>query len=196
MLVDTTCAYCHASIQKRQVDINKTDKSFCNSSHAAKYNNKKYPKKVKEKKLCIECGINEVSVKGVRCLSCASSHNKTTKCIICGKELKDTRRRKCSYCNIKIRRQRIKLKAIQLLGGKCARCGWTGDPAAFEFHHRDKSQKEFCISRYSNKKWELVKNELAKCELLCANCHRIKHSDRNGKTFTEEVNNYKGRSLG
>ena len=62
------------------------------------------------------------------------------------------------------------------LGGKCNRCGFTGHPGAFHFHHIKPSEKEHELN--SNKlltkdRW----NELTKCELLCANCHQTEHSN-------------------
>lgn len=73
-----------------------------------------------------------------------------------------------------------KVAAVQILGGKCQRCGFT-HPGALQFHHRDPSQKLFNISSKtltSPKKypWDLVAAEIKKCDLLCANCHFIEHN--------------------
>ena len=61
---------------------------------------------------------------------------------------------------------------------KCMRCGFEGEPAQFDCHHRDPEKKSFKIAKnfkfaYSSKKRML--KELAKCDLLCANCHRLIH---------------------
>lgn len=104
-----------------------------------------------------------------------------SKCNICNKEftqLQGRNRSRCNSCNTRLRRLRNKLKAINLLGGKCNRCGYNVHPAALEFHHKDSSEKEFNIARYCNKKWEVVEAEVLKCELICSNCHRIEHSSR------------------
>jgi predicted HNH restriction endonuclease len=44
----------------------------------------------------------------------------------------------------------------------------------FEWHHVDPTQKERLVSEMLNR-WSLpsIKKEIAKCILLCANCHRI-----------------------
>ena len=70
-------------------------------------------------------------------------------------------------------------KAVDYLGGKCKICG-ENHPAALSFHHRDPKQKEFDVSRkiQSTAKWEIIKTEVDKCDLLCENCHRKLHFDQ------------------
>ena len=69
--------------------------------------------------------------------------------------------------------RRKKLKAIQHYGGKCVLCGYNKCIYALEFHHRDKTTKverpTYIIMRW---KWERVKEELDKCDLVCSNCHK------------------------
>ena len=60
-------------------------------------------------------------------------------------------------------------------GGKCSQCGWNKHIRGMEFHHQDTS-KEFCISESYKKTWEIITEEVDKCVLLCANCHRIEHA--------------------
>jgi hypothetical protein len=68
-------------------------------------------------------------------------------------------------------RRRMKLKAVEYLGGKCSRCGYNRCVRALSFHHRDPKQKCFGIANSSTKSWEIVKTELDKCDLMCMNCH-------------------------
>jgi methionyl-tRNA synthetase len=75
----------------------------------------------------------------------------------------------------KLKKRRRKLEAIEYLGGKCNNCGGMVHPAAFEFHHRDPAGKERDPSKMLNLSWERAKAELAKCDLVCANCHREIH---------------------
>lgn len=72
-------------------------------------------------------------------------------------------------------RKRMKLKAVEYLGGSCKMCGYNKCVSALDFHHRNPNEKEFSIGREIHS-WELVVKELDKCDLLCANCHREIHS--------------------
>lgn len=68
-----------------------------------------------------------------------------------------------------------KLMAIDYLGGKCIKCNFKGSPAAFDFHHRDMSEKEININQALKWSWERLVKELDKCDLMCSNCHRELH---------------------
>ncbi len=119
-------------------------------------------------------------------------------CKICGNKFKDYQdrgRARCGSCNTKIRRYRAKAAAIKYLGETCKNCGWRGNQAAFQFHHTDPIKKDFIIGNVANTTWEFIKNESAKCMLLCANCHAIKHSTKSNNRFLQEARNYRGRKL-
>lgn len=65
------------------------------------------------------------------------------------------------------------LEAVGLLGGKCKTCGLVDDPIVYDFHHRDPSTKSFAISeRMGYSPWQIIKEEVMKCDLLCSPCHR------------------------
>lgn len=68
--------------------------------------------------------------------------------------------------------------AIAYKGGKCASCGGTFHQAVYDFHHLDPSIKEARSSIFLNWSWKKLKTELDKCILLCSNCHRIEHYDK------------------
>lgn len=66
----------------------------------------------------------------------------------------------------------------EVLAGKtCSRCS-ESDSDCFDFHHKDPSLKEFNMGEVLMRKMgkERILNELAKCEILCANCHRKHHA--------------------
>ena len=112
------------------------------------------------------------------------------RCRLCKKEFKDyqnKKRTRCGSCNTKIRRMRNKNRAIEYLGGSCVRCGYNEHPAALQFHHTDSSTKEFNIGQVANRAWDIIETELNKCELICANCHCIEHSNRTSKEFLDEL---------
>lgn len=50
--------------------------------------------------------------------------------------------------------------------------------AALEFHHINPDEKEFQLDmrHLSNTSLERLQNEVNKCQLLCANCHREVHN--------------------
>jgi hypothetical protein len=47
-----------------------------------------------------------------------------------------------------------------------------------DFHHRDPSQKEFVLSDMANRgqSIKVIEKEIAKCIVLCSNCHRKLHA--------------------
>lgn len=59
----------------------------------------------------------------------------------------------------------------------CKVCGFNEDAVALDFHHREDETKEFNISTAIRSGWSLerIKEEVAKCDVLCANHHRIHH---------------------
>jgi hypothetical protein len=96
------------------------------------------------------------------------------------------RRLKCKKCKHATQmRRRARLKAW--LDGykkrcRCLRCGFR-DFRALEFHHRNKEDKEFNVADMVKQGWSVaaIKREIAKCIVLCANCHLIAHyEERNG----------------
>lgn len=80
----------------------------------------------------------------------------------------------CAQDAVIVRRKKIKLMAIEYKGGKCEICGRTFAPPVYDFHHLDPTKKDFGIARQGiSRSWERVKAELDKCQMLCANCHRV-----------------------
>jgi len=97
--------------------------------------------------------------------------------------VKETRtysdRRKYFIAAVAKRRKKVKLMAVEHLGGKCSRCGYHKYPELLEFHHKNPEEKEFSIAlRGHSRSWARVKAEIEKCALLCANCHREIHVEQ------------------
>lgn len=115
-------------------------------------------------------------------------------CRFCGKQTKN--RQVCGSCRTKIRRIRTKWAAIKLKGGKCENCKMNASVntmPSFEFHHIH--GKDFTIGSTSNKSWDAIKKEISKCMLLCSNCHRITHGQREENIMRYAIDEYNGRNL-
>lgn len=63
----------------------------------------------------------------------------------------------------------------------CIDCG-NSDKRVLEFDHRDPSLKVAAIGVLLKNKhrWEPIKEEIDKCDVRCANCHRIKTYEQLG----------------
>lgn len=70
-----------------------------------------------------------------------------------------------------------KVQLILEAGGCCSRCGYRRNMAALTWHHVTPSAKLFSldIRNLSNRSEKDIRKELAKCVLLCANCHAEEH---------------------
>jgi len=97
-----------------------------------------------------------------------------------------------------ILRNAKKLKAVNILGGKCLNCG-DDKISHLVFHHR--SNKEFKLAElFGTGRWSLIKDEIEKCDLLCRNCHGEMHATevtnqknnrrRNKKIILEAINKF------
>jgi hypothetical protein len=63
---------------------------------------------------------------------------------------------------------------------KCCECG-ENHPACLDFHHMDPTKKEIEISSFINNTYSIntIMEEIEKCMVLCANCHRkLHHNER------------------
>ena len=145
-----------------------------------------------ELKICAQCGERfpaKAFVAGVLrslyrrrfCLSCSpfGVHNTSrlpAAALSAGDlvEYRRKRRNDQTYRYQKKKRRELKAELIASRGGRCADCGYNAAVAALEFHHRDAGTKEFQISKSSVSR-SLLWAEAAKCDLLCANCHRMRH---------------------
>lgn len=82
----------------------------------------------------------------------------------------------CKVClNTQTHKRQLenKKKAVELMGGKCIRCGYSKCLAALEFHHTNPENKEkIRTGRLASRCWDRYWIEISKCVLLCANCHR------------------------
>ena len=80
-----------------------------------------------------------------------------------------------SYQNIKNHRKKRKQDIVYIMGDRCCLCGYNKCQSALELHHLNPKNKDFTISQTS-KQLETVIDEIKKCILVCANCHREIHA--------------------
>jgi hypothetical protein len=62
----------------------------------------------------------------------------------------------------------------------CVDCG-EPDPRVLDFDHLPGEDKRFCVGRAvcgSTRSWRAIREEITKCEVVCANCHRRRTADR------------------
>lgn len=60
----------------------------------------------------------------------------------------------------------------------CADCGGHFPACAMDFDHKDSTKKRASVSDLVNKSWHAIADEIAKCDIVCANCHRIRSHQR------------------
>ena len=56
----------------------------------------------------------------------------------------------------------------------CMDCGGIFLPCAMDFDHRPDEHKEFSVSQMRSFSFQKIDEEIAKCDLVCANCHRVR----------------------
>ena len=124
-------------------------------------------------------------------------------CTKCGKKLpvdqfnwrnkaKGTRRSECKFCHSSYMKQKYqeKKEEIQEIKSEC-QCAKCGDSRGYvlDFHHINPDEKENTIARMTSNNYQLDKvyDEIKKCIVLCANCHREFHYLQNkNSNFTLE----------
>lgn len=67
-------------------------------------------------------------------------------------------------------------KLDELKTKPCGDCHSSFPPECMDFDHIDRKTKKFSISQAvgSGNNWKSILEEIAKCRLICANCHRIR----------------------
>lgn len=109
------------------------------------------------------------------CKLCYSVHEKNT-------WKNSSSRRQSNYEKCCERRDRNRKFVFEyLVAHPCVKCG-EKDPVVLTFDHIDPSKKEFSIAVAAQKTMSLnkIKNEISKCNVLCANCHHRKTAEQFG----------------
>jgi hypothetical protein len=78
-----------------------------------------------------------------------------------------------------VRKMNLKALMIQLRSNPCMDCGGTFRTCAMDFDHRDPTTKRWMPSHLpGHGSLRLMQEELAKCDLVCSNCHRVREETR------------------
>jgi hypothetical protein len=75
-----------------------------------------------------------------------------------------------------------RLMGLLKLDRGCDVCGYDANYAALQWHHRDPADKAGQVSWMLSAAPDVLEAEMAKCDLLCANCH----AEREWPTSTKE----------
>lgn len=124
-------------------------------------------------------------------LSHIDDENRTAVCAICGPvkiyvfKHENYTTRRCGKANSqsvmaaqRTRRERNRefIDAYKVEQG-CQRCGYNASPIGLDFHHRNPAEKDFNITKVSKYSRERLLQEIEKCDVLCAICHRLVHDE-------------------
>jgi|APSaa5957512576_1039674.scaffolds.fasta_scaffold19861_2 hypothetical protein len=85
------------------------------------------------------------------------------------------------------KRRRIERRAVveRMKAVPCAGCHGSYPFFVMDFDHRDPSGKLFEINRaLARRAWSLVLTEIAKCDVVCVNCHRLRSWSEPSKKLT------------
>lgn len=80
--------------------------------------------------------------------------------------------------SLKASRQNRKEKLNELKSGPCMDCNIKYPPYVMDWDHVSGEKVERVSRMVRGWSWQAVLNEIAKCELVCSNCHRIRTWNR------------------
>lgn len=109
-----------------------------------------------------------------RCGKKLRSDNRSGWCYKCRPYAKLNPRDKQANCERSAKNHaefRRKIAAIKLERG-CVDCGYSQYPEALDFDHLPGTEKLKAVALMWGFSWDKVLAEIAKCEVVCSNCHR------------------------
>lgn len=118
---------------------------------------------------CIMCGINPQRAKGQSyCVECNREYGRRNY------QLNKERYKALSRAH----REAVKTFINEAKNVPCTDCGMRYPYYVMDFDHL--GDKEFDISNMKrrNMSLQLIKIEIAKCEVVCSNCHRVRTHER------------------
>ena len=117
--------------------------------------------------MCNKCGVNEKHGRSGMCKSCKNEYNR--------QHYADNKR---YYIDKAMEREQARKQRLRDLKEKtpCMDCGVNYPSYVMDFDHRE--NKEFDISLSHRVSEARLEAEIAKCDIVCSNCHRIRTHDR------------------
>ena len=132
-------------------------------------------------KICIKCNeekpLDDFSfknkTKNIRSSCCKACHKKYAKQHYKKNKKTYVARARKSIKEYKARNRELIIE--YLLKNPCIVCG-EKDIIVLDFDHRNPKEKSHNVSMMINSghSWETIQQEIEKCDVLCANCHRRK----------------------
>lgn len=117
------------------------------------------------------CGTQASYGRGCRCAACTTANADSKRAWRRRSPVMAAKENARSFALKRLKSQWVwQYKAAQ----GCADCP-ERDPVCLELHHRDPSVKEGDVSAMYSHSWEAIRAEVAKCDVVCANCHRKRH---------------------
>lgn len=80
----------------------------------------------------------------------------------------------CKNAAKRTQKRNVEFLQEEKLKRGCECCGYKKHPCALDFDHIDPTTKKRDVSKMHTTNLETLAREMAKCQVLCANCHRIK----------------------
>ena len=111
----------------------------------------------------------------MKCIRCG--HSKSKEEFYKNRFVKSGFFSKCIDCHKEYTKKRaavIKKYIDNIKSKPCNDCGVKYPPYVMDFHHTG-DDKIYTIAAMGTYSIEKIDKEIAKCDLLCANCHRIRH---------------------
>jgi len=127
-------------------------------------------------KICIKCNTDKPTYLFNAAGGNASGiSNRCKECdLIYQKEYRNKNRKLVTERDRAKRNQR-KLNVVISLGNMCSVCLKSYPIECYDLHHVDPKTKEYIVSMHWLKSIDKIESEVAKCVLVCANCHRTLH---------------------
>lgn len=70
----------------------------------------------------------------------------------------------------------------------CTDCGIQYPFYVMDFDHREGEIKEFALNQVDRMTMKAIKEEIAKCDVVCSNCHRERTFQRLSKRLSKKLN--------